>query len=49
MFDGITVSAIIAEATTFASELRDILLIVIGFGMFVALANWVVAKFKNRG
>jgi len=48
MFAGITVSTIIAQATLFADELATILLIVIGFGLFLSLANWVIAKFRGR-
>lgn len=48
MFDGITVSAIVTEATTFAGSLEGVILIVVGFGVMLALANWVIAKLGRR-
>jgi hypothetical protein len=48
MFTGITTSAILDSATTWAAELGPILLIVVGFGVAVFIANWVARKF-GRG
>ena len=48
MFDGITVANIVAEATTFATAISGVVLIVVGFGLMLTLANWVVAKFRGR-
>lgn len=49
MFESITATGVVAAAGDWAGELTSILLIVIGFGMFLALANWVIRKFKARG
>ena len=48
MFDAITTSGIVAEATTFVQAIYPVVLIVIGFGLALTLANWVVAKFRSR-
>jgi xanthine/uracil permease len=48
MFDGITVSAIIAQATPFAAAVSGVVLIVIGLGLFYSLANWIIGKFRSR-
>jgi hypothetical protein len=48
MFDSITTTAIIAEATTFVTAIAPVALIVIGLGLTFTLVNWVVAKFRSR-
>jgi uncharacterized membrane protein YdbT with pleckstrin-like domain len=48
MFDAITPAAIIADATTFVATISPIVLVVIGFGVALLLANWVVSKFRRR-
>jgi hypothetical protein len=47
MFDTLTASSIISTATTFSAEIIGPLLIVIGFGVAIFLANWVAAKFRR--
>jgi len=50
MFESITATGVIAAAGDWSGELTTILLIVIGFGMFLTLANWVIRKFRaGRG
>jgi hypothetical protein len=46
MFSGITVAAIVEQATTFASQISNVLLIVVGFGVMLTLANWVIRKLR---
>lgn len=48
MFSGLTVAAIVAEATVFATSINGVVLIVIGFGVVLTLANWAIAKFRSR-
>lgn len=47
MFDSITVSSIVAEATTFVAAIYPIVLIVMGLGLTLTLVNWAVAKFRR--
>jgi hypothetical protein len=49
MFDNITAPAIVTAATAWATELYPIVLLVIGLGLFLSLANWVIAKVVRRG
>jgi hypothetical protein len=49
MFDSITATSVVAAATSWATELYPIVLLVIGLGLFLALANWVIAKIVRRG
>ncbi|MDP2325829.1 MAG: hypothetical protein Q8N51_17635 [Gammaproteobacteria bacterium] len=49
MFQTITPSAIISTATPFANQVGTIVLIVVGFGVTLILANWVAAKFRGGG
>ena len=48
MFSTITASGIIAQATTFVTELLPVLYIVVGFGVAIYALNWVARKF-GRG
>ena len=47
MYSGITAASIILAATTFASEVSGIVLVVLGFGVALILGNWIVAKFRR--
>jgi len=48
MFDALTPTLIIGQATTFAAAIVTPLEVVVGFAITLILANWVVAKF-HRG
>lgn len=48
MFDGLTSSAIITEATTWGAVIAGVVLIAIGYRVVLRVANWVVAKFGGR-
>ncbi|MDP2325830.1 MAG: hypothetical protein Q8N51_17640 [Gammaproteobacteria bacterium] len=47
MWANITPAAIITNAATFAGEISTVVLIVVGFGVTLILANWVAAKFRR--
>ena len=49
MFASITATGVVAAATSWVGEVYPIVLIVIGFGVAMLLANWVVAKFRRGG
>jgi hypothetical protein len=47
MFASVTATGVVAAATSWASNLVPVVLVVIGFGVALLLANWVVAKFRS--
>jgi hypothetical protein len=47
MFDSITATGVVGAAGSWASNLVPIVLVVVGFGIALLLANWVVAKFRR--
>lgn len=49
MFGSITATGVVAAATSWASSVNDVVLIVIGFGVMLALSGWVIAKLAKRG
>jgi hypothetical protein len=47
MFSGFTLAALITQATTWASELATVLLVVGGIVLAYGLGNWIYAKVKR--
>jgi hypothetical protein len=49
MLSSITATGALAAAAEWGSNLTGPVLIVIGFGVGLAMLSWVVAKFRRRG
>ena len=49
MFSSVTATGALVAAGAWMGQIYPVILIVIGFGLTLTLANWVVAKFRKRG
>jgi hypothetical protein len=49
MFASVTATGVIDAATSWVSSVNGVVLIVIGFGVMLTLAGWVIAKLARRG
>jgi hypothetical protein len=47
MFSSLTTTGAINAAGDWAAELGPILLVVVGFGVAIFIANWIYRKFKS--
>lgn len=47
MFTSFTAAGIIAQATTFASEITPVALVVVGCGVALGLTGWVISKMRK--
>jgi len=47
MFATFTSAGIIAQATTWASEITDVALVVVGAGVALGLTGWVIRKMRK--
>ena len=47
MFDSITSTGVVTYAGQWIGEIYPVILVVIGFGVTLVLANWAVAKFRG--
>ena len=47
MFTSFTASGIIAQATTFASEITPVAQVVAGAGVALGLTGWVITKLRR--
>lgn len=48
MYSGVTAAAIASQATTWAGSFENIVLLVGGLGIALLVANWAIAKLRNR-
>ena len=48
MYAGVTPTAIAAQAATWASNFENIVLLVGGLAVAIFVANWAIAKIRNR-
>lgn len=47
MFSSFTAAGIISAATTFASEITPVALVVAGLGVAIGLTGWVISKVRR--
>lgn len=47
MFSSFTAAGVIAQATTFATEIAPVALVVAGAGVALGLTGWVISKLRR--